>query len=1073
MTLPRRPRNPFREVPVVASDVSQGISEPPPEWRDIGTVEEKPAEAEGWADLWQREYWEPYKEVVLSSEDPNILSSLAALGVVTAPVTEFGKVIAQSIFPSFLISPERKKALDESKGKSLIDKAFAQRLAWEKFIGPELEIPFLPLFRFPWTPKDEDVRHWKIGGKEAAELFGELPIWMSLPIGKASKAVGVKPPGKLPQLAKVVPEERLLPAVIPEEKVIPEVVKPRGVEYKFNLAKFRFEPKPVEIPPGVTPEVDKLTSLVKSAKPARELTEALKTEELGKRVAEAASAARATGSSEAAFAAMAKLKGQMPTAVFTPPEAGLVKEEIASLFSQVKNKLLLEDAEFFKWLNTDASLRKLLGGNIPTRSELILLEDMFGVDLVKAILGKRPLSEKVWELSLDLLNIPRAILASGEWSAWFRQGAFVATTYPKIGAKALAVDFRTFFSGKYTAEIDLLLKDVGKKWGKKMDKLYVAPISEGVAVKLSAREEAFMSRFVKKIPVVGQVVRWSERAYLSTLNYMRVMTFDHYATKWAPMHYSQKTYNQLSTLINWSTGRGPIGKLDDMIPALNAVFFATRLQTSRVAMLFAGPTRFTSPPVRRAYARMMVSFFGSMGGIVALLGAGGLATIEKDPRSTDFGKIRVGNTRLDPWAGFKPYITLIAQLIAGQRRTATGRVQDIKRGETLMRFMRSKLSPAAGLWIDILSGETFLGEEMSIEAGGLGEQIRQRLMPLWYQDTMDAIKEEGWLGGFLAAPGALGVGVVTYPGSLDAYERQVKDLPEGMLMDWQRGVLLSSEVLTYRDLNTVQRSWVIRRSEEIGDVPERMESGNLSFYGAERKTREDFEVLLNEETQPLVDNLLSGEISPEDYIKQTDFIRNKYFGPAAHLWRESMLKYLEPKLSSNLDRWHQEEIKPEDEAYEKYMDIRGDPPSKAGIPDWDAWSENLKEFLSLQPPEIVKYIEVRRKSWIDSLPEDRQPVERLFFESEQGLDIYYSIAKEEQDLRLSFRDSHPRIDAKMTILGRVKSRNARTDESIRTLLQQFGVPDTLLIDYSSVFTGTQGFNPFRGGGGTGFTNPFK
>jgi hypothetical protein len=37
-------------------------------------------------------------------------------------------------------------------------------------------------------------------------------------------------------------------------------------------------------------------------------------------------------------------------------------------------------------------------------------------------------------------------------------------------------------------------------------------------------------------------------------------------------------------------------------------------------------------------------------------------TIETDPRSSDFGKLKVGDLRYDPWGGYIPLITLYARV---------------------------------------------------------------------------------------------------------------------------------------------------------------------------------------------------------------------------------------------------------------------------------------------------------------------------------------------------------------------------------------------------------------------------
>lgn len=795
---------------------------------------------------------------------------------------------------------------------------------------------------------------------------------------------------------------------------------------------------PPEVAVPVAPEpidlaIGRLTDAIRTAGPARAETELLKTAELGQRVPKMREAALAAKAEEAGFAAMGQLKGELPTAQFVPPTTVLTEGDVRGLYEHVRERVLRTKGDAFKWLHTDAALRKLLAGNIPTRSELTLLEDVFGPELIETILAKRPLSEKILENVLDVLNIPRAVLASFDFSAWLRQGAFVTTAYPNIGARALAIDLKTFFSGKYTAEIDQFIRNGKYAPLREKARLYLAPTTGTAAAKLSQLEESFMSHLVKKIPIIGVGVKWSERAYTSTLNYMRAMTFDRYAAMWEGQNYPIETYKQLATLINWATGRGPIGKAASLTPALNAIFFSTRLQTSRAAMLFGG-AKFTSPSVRKAYARMMLAFFGTMGSIVALGALAGLWATEKDPRSSDFGKIRIGNTRLDPWAGFQPIARLIAQIITGERKTATGRVQDIARMETMERFFRSKASPVFGLAWDIIEGETFIGEALSLEAEGVGEQVYQRLTPLFIQDLIDAIKEEGWIGGFIAIPAAFGVGAVTYPGSLDAYERHIPEIPSDMLLDWQEAIQMGGGRLAYENLNVLQKAWLRRYCESIGDTPERKEVGTYNFYEAQSKTYEEFEVLLNEELRDVVTAYQTGKISLSDYIEQSEYTRNKYFGQASRLWLDAMREKLDPLLHKNLERWHEEEIKPEDAAYEEYMTLRANPPRVGGVPDWDAWDKALSKFLDGQTEESKNYIEQRRIDWINNLPEDRQPIERLILDCESILDDYYAI---ESNKRMDYRDRHPEVDARLIILRGLKPRSGL--EAARALLQKYGI----------------------------------
>ena len=82
------------------------------------------------------------------------------------------------------------------------------------------------------------------------------------------------------------------------------------------------------------------------------------------------------------------------------------------------------------------------------------------------------------------------------------------------------------------------------------------------------------------------------------------------------------------------------------------------------------------------YARMAVGI-AAVYGLAILAGA----TVEKDPRSSDFAKLRFGNTRIDFLAGIPSVITFIARIITGKTKNAKGEIKplrgpDVKFGAT-------------------------------------------------------------------------------------------------------------------------------------------------------------------------------------------------------------------------------------------------------------------------------------------------------------------------------------------------------------------------------------------------------
>jgi hypothetical protein len=147
------------------------------------------------------------------------------------------------------------------------------------------------------------------------------------------------------------------------------------------------------------------------------------------------------------------------------------------------------------------------------------------------------------------------------------------------------------------------------------------------------------------------------------------------------------------------------------------------------------------------------------------------ATVEDDPRSSDFGKLKFGNTRIDMFGGLLQVTTLLSRLGTGTTVTAKGREMPIrvregqkkKFGQTtapdiMARFLRQKLSPPVSAVVDIASGETVAGEKVT----PLGV-LKERVTPLSFGDIYDAMKEQGVAKGLaFGLLSLLGAGTSTY-----------------------------------------------------------------------------------------------------------------------------------------------------------------------------------------------------------------------------------------------------------------------------------------------------------------------
>ena len=340
------------------------------------------------------------------------------------------------------------------------------------------------------------------------------------------------------------------------------------------------------------------------------------------------------------------------------------------------------------WLNARTALEKTLLGLKTLPHEREYLARVFGEELGKALNGFTTLSEKAGETLLDLANVPRAVMSSFDLSAPFRQGILFVTR-PKEFASAFKSMFQALGSEKTALainkgiQVDPYIVKYGEAAGKK---LYQSPLA-GMG-KLAEREEFFISKIASSAPGI----KLSERTYITFLNKLRADVFKNRIQTWERLG-KKFTDEEVGALIHWvntATGRGSLGKLDMIMPQASALLFSPRLFAARA---WNTPTALIAawehPLVRKEVARDLVAFVGSGVGLLSLLKVSGAAEVEMDPRSTDFGKIQIGPTRIDPWGGFQQIARTAAQLLSGQRKSGDdlGDMYDANRLATLDRFL--------------------------------------------------------------------------------------------------------------------------------------------------------------------------------------------------------------------------------------------------------------------------------------------------------------------------------------------------------------------------------------------------
>ncbi|KKL84934.1 hypothetical protein LCGC14_1959780, partial [marine sediment metagenome] len=272
-------------------------------------------------------------------------------------------------------------------------------------------------------------------------------------------------------------------------------------------------------------------------------------------------------------------------------------------------------------------------------------------------------------------------------------------------------------------------------------------------------EEAFISRWARLIPGV----QLSERAFLTSGNEIR-----HDVVRGLLMEANKgnipielKQAQALANLVNRASGRGTLGGLNELAPVLNGLFFAPRYRVSSPEWAL-NMFNFGNPKAQVEAIKQIISFVGTGAGVLALLHYGGLATVNIDPTSADFGKGKVGNTRIDFWAHMQQISRAVAMLYEGERQTSTGERVSIGVEDVAYGYFRSGLSPFAAFINDAIEGETIVGEELEGTPAGIGKQAFNRLVPLVWQDIVEGVREEGVRGGIISSLAIGGIGVQTY-----------------------------------------------------------------------------------------------------------------------------------------------------------------------------------------------------------------------------------------------------------------------------------------------------------------------
>lgn len=404
---------------------------------------------------------------------------------------------------------------------------------------------------------------------------------------------------------------------------------------------------------------------------------------------------------------------------------------------------------------------------------------------------------------VDAAGASKAMIASMDLSYSLRQGIkALLSGNVDVWAKSFATSLRTFGKemvnkspGLFKERNDAVMRTIRAEIFSRPNALngkYTAS-KDGYNLGLLF-EEAFPSAVPERLPLLGRVFKASQTAYEAGALRMRADLADKFiemAEKNGVDMLDEANATAFGHLVGSMTGRAGLGRLEPVGRQLNALFFAPRFLMSNFHTLTAHSfDKSITPEARREAIKVTLRIAASIGTVLATAKALDPDSVDFDPRSTRFGKVKVGDLWVDITGGMSGLAVLGTRLATGESKSATGKIINMGDGgfgtqtslDMLENFIEGKFSPGAGAIRDILKGQNFAGDKPT-----LGNILAGMTVPISVQNITDDLQKGN--DDFLLAAILEGLGLSVSRDVLGGYSNQWKQLKE------ERGAEVQNEAL--------------------------------------------------------------------------------------------------------------------------------------------------------------------------------------------------------------------------------------------------------------------------------------
>ena len=292
---------------------------------------------------------------------------------------------------------------------------------------------------------------------------------------------------------------------------------------------------------------------------------------------------------------------------------------------------------------------------------------------------------------------------------------------------------------------------------------------KGTKIDTFTIEEELPSDWPRHIPILGRLFGAGEDMFLGSSYYVRYQLAVKYLDIWrkSKVQLTSRELESLGKLVNSTTLRGEkvgYGKGGFAV----SIFTSVRAIRGAIDILTMNAfSRDFSLMARKQAAIRLLRYISGAAMILALAKWIDDDSVTLDPKSPDFGQIKIGNTRFNVLGSVKPLMVLVARILSQKYTSSTsGKVKDLNTGtygqlqatDLIWNFVENKFAPATQFAIALMNRRSRDGEEFRIE-----KELPNAITPLLVQQYFEAANDEQSADMItILIADALGIGVTTY-----------------------------------------------------------------------------------------------------------------------------------------------------------------------------------------------------------------------------------------------------------------------------------------------------------------------